>query len=50
MSEQCLVTLFFGIQGEWGVKGTNGGGGPKGNRGRGVKYFKVLFSYSFCEP
>lgn len=39
MSEQCLVTLFFDIQGELGFKGANGGGGPRGNRGRGVMTF-----------
>lgn len=39
MSEQCLVTCFFDIQGEQGFKGGNGGGGSKGNRGRAVITF-----------
>jgi len=49
MSEQCF---FFENQGERGLKGVNGGGGPKGNRGRGVckNILQALFSYSFCDP
>lgn len=43
MSEHCF---FFEFQGEMGSKGVNGGGGPKGNRGRGVcnNIFQALFS------
>lgn len=49
LGEQCF---FFDNQGEQGFKGVNGGGGPKGNRGRGVcnNILQALFSYSFCEP
>lgn len=49
MNEQCLVTRFFDIQGELGFKGGNGGGGPKGNRGRAVIIFLSLLFYSFYE-
>lgn len=35
--------FFFVNQGELGFKGVNGGGGPKGNRGRGVCNNKLYF-------